>query len=1116
MSTYKEILAVLAYNASHAGKGDPLLEVTNGLTIPIASIDFLQFSLDQKGVLKLIDQAKSEEKERGIMPLCLAEKVLSWTYKQQQIQSPLLLNPCDFSIDKVRGVITLVPKVEERFVNPVLQKLILAEYGIELSGTPETIASELFSTGLATIEEGYYLGNFHHHRFDVLRDLEAIQSLAPDENLLELLGETTSEELEASIELSDGFVESSDPDQIAALDAISKRQTVIQGPPGTGKSQVLTNLLAKILHSGNQALVVSEKRVALEVLVKKLRSHGLDRFAFIATDSRQSKEFLAELKENWFALEEGQKFDFVPHDSSSALLGSLQLLLDTLNAPEVAGGLSYAEFLDATQNADLQKGSFDSTLPDLKTWLTEAPIIERIYNNHLTKTVGALQYGALKPEQLQRLDAILRELTNEFERLSGLVQCNTWGELLGVMKLAAAAQYQSSDLYRRHAGLLKKDSPQQKKFLKLRKKYLKLSLELAQLRNDHEANWLKKPTSEEVIMLQNDLKRGGIFAKSRFKRKWSTYSHLPIDQAGSLLVSRKECIDREVALIACRQELFDLGIEEPEVYLEIIFQQISDPSLSTDEQFCDWPEDKVRQLACSNKALSDLHTQLKLVFQFREECLLKELLCDALHQLAAIRQLIAEAPLFSELTHRALGQYGSFEELQLAVFHTNYQQFLLRFPYVKNIQADDLLLKCDAIKKAQLLEAKAFAEKIHENQQRIFERYQQLLRTPSAKLTADQKVLKERLKKGKSILVKAFSKKRNLPTLRSLYQSEAVEWIRILKPIWLCNPSQAARIFPMEKDLFTYGIFDEASQIPLENALGTIYRSKRIVVAGDSQQMSPSSFFKAGSHEKTDLLHQATFHWKSVPLSHHYRSEHPGLIQFSNKHFYQSSLKAFPSANADNKPVELHYVEGVYEQGVNVKEAQQVAQLLEQQIRSDLTIGVVAFSQHQLETIRTFLSPAAIASMEERIEQDTLFFKALENVQGDECDVLLISMGYGKDENGKFHMRFGPVNQSGGDKRLNVLFSRARKKIHVFTSVKSLDFKVSSNEGVELIRRYLQASENEEFIAVSDNFFQTHGITRNGNELLLKSPQHFFPNALEMVTHVHVLQQRGWNVRMAF
>jgi hypothetical protein len=1116
MSSYKERLDELIEQASQINKGDLLMEVNSGLTFSVASKEELKFSTRNKILKQIVDQNRKEEKERGISPLCLADHLIQWKHGKNQIQTPILLHPCKATIDKISETIFIEIIEGQSFVNPVLLRVLKNEFELSLSDDPSTILDKLKNAGFEQIEPISLIGNFHHHRFDVLRDLEAIQSLPPHKTLLELLGETAEENTDELIELSDGLVEPSDPDQLDSLDSISLRHTVIQGPPGTGKSQVLTNLLAKILYSGKQALVVSEKRVALEVLVKKLRANHLDHFVFIATESMPSKEFLSELKENWLSLEKGRKFEFIPHDSSSALLGNLQLLLDTLNAPEAVGGISYTEFLCAARGIDLSRGSFDSALPSMKMWLKEEQIIERIYEGNLQQIVGSFHYGALRIEQLQQLDNILRELSNEFERLSALFRFQTWGELLNAMKLAAAAQYQSSDLYLRHSSLLKKYSPQQKKFLKLRKKYLKLSFELHQLHDNHDTNWLKKPSSEEVKMLENAFTRRGIFAKSRFKRKWAAYSPLPADHVLSLLNIRKKIIDVEYALTKCRQELFELGVEEPEVYLEIIFQQITDQAHLTDEQLNEWPVKKVTQLAHSNKALLDLHTQLKLVFQFKEERLIKELINNVLCHLSEIRPILTESPLISEQTHRVLVHYGSFEALQSSVFCTNYQQFLLRFPYLKDFQADDLLHKCEAIANAQSQESQVYSNKIQENQQRIFETYQQILRAPSSTLTAEQKAFKERLTKGKAILVKAFSKKRNLPTLRSVYQSEAIEWIRILKPIWLCNPSQAARIFPMEKNHFEFGIFDEGSQIPLENSLGTIYRSRRIVVAGDSQQMSPSSFFSVGANEKTDLLHQAGFHWKTVPLLHHYRSEHPGLIQFSNMHFYQSSLRAFPSANAEKKPVELHYVDGVYEDGVNIKEAQVLATMLDQSIHSDLTIGVVAFSQNQLETIRTHLSPNSKMLIEERIEQDTLFFKAIENVQGDECDVLLISVGYGKDKEGKFHMRFGPLNQSGGLKRLNVLFSRARKKIHVFASVKSSDFKLSSNEAVELLRRYIHAAENEEFKLVSDTFFQTHRMTRKGNELLIQSPQQSFPKAQDMVNLVRTSVQRGWNVKLDF
>ena len=1115
MSRYKEILVALTENASHVNKGDLLMEVRSGLTFPVSSKEELSFSTDQKPLMQLVQQAKNEEKESGIFPLCFAEYLFKWNFRQEELQSPILLYPCSHKLNKVHAKISIELLEEQRFINPLLHRMLKNEFDLSLSDDPDLFFLGLENAGFGRIEKCLLLGNFHHHRFDILRDLEAIQQQDPHPSIQELFGEAENEAAKVIIDLSDAQIEPCDPDQLKALRSSTDQNTVVQGPPGTGKSQVLTNLLAKILLSGEQALVVSEKRVALEVLVKKLRIHGLDRYVFTSTDSKQSREFLSELKESWLELESQTPFPFVKHDPSAGLMGSLQLLLDTLNSPEACGGLSYSEFLSVAQGRDLSKGTFDSSLPSVKDWLIQAQLIEKLYAEKLQNTVANFQIGMLRREQLQTLDTTLYNLLTEFERLSGIIAMNTWGDLLKAMKCAAMAHYFSTDLYRRYANLLKKGSSPQKKFLVLRKRYLKLIAELKALEPTI-SDWKKIPSEQELTMLLTGEQETRFFARHRFRRLWRSFSSMPVEQAPSMLQTRKEQLLQQRALSRCTQDFLDMNIDQPEIYVELIYRQISEHPFESEALMENWSPEKLQQLAESNKALLDLHTQLKLVFQFREEHVLKELATRSIRDFPKIREHFLCASEYSAQIHRALALYATFQVLDAAVFHTNYEQFLLRFPFVRNVQASTLLQKCEKIFGAQSLEAKVLANQIHESRKHIFDSHQQLLRTPSAKLSVEKKAFRERLKRGKSILVKAFAKKRNLPSLRHLYESEASEWIRILKPICLCNPSQAARIFPLEKDLFTFGIFDEASQISLENALGSIYRSKRILVAGDSQQMSPATFFKAGSKERLDLLHQSSFYWKSVTLKHHYRSEHPGLIQFSNRYFYQSELKAFPSAYAEEHPVQLHLVEGVYQGGVNLKEAQEVAEELERHLSSTLSIGVVAFSKNQLETIRSFLSPRAIAKMNERMEVDTLFFNSLENVQGDECDILLISLGYGLDSDGKFHMRFGPLNQSGGDKRLNVLFSRARKKIHLYTSVRSSDFKLSPNEGVELLRRYLQDAENELYSSVTDAFLNTYRMARTGHELILKSPQQTFPNALDMVTFVRVLRQREWKLTMEF
>ena len=275
--------------------------------------------------------------------------------------------------------------------------------------------------------------------------------------------------------------------------------------------------------------------------------------------------------------------------------------------------------------------------------------------------------------------------------------------------------------------------------------------------------------------------------------------------------------------------------------------------------------------------------------------------------------------------------------------------------------------------------------------------------------------------------------------------------------------------------------------------------------------MSPSTYFKAGSKDAVDLLHQASFHWKNVSLKHHYRSDHPELIRFSNRYFYQNELKAFPSFTALKQPIQSHLVEGRYENGKNLIEAKATAAFIQKTLSSNETIGIVAFSQTQLEAIFAALDPKSQEILLERVEEDRAFLRSLEHVQGDECDHLIISLGYGKDEEGQFHMRFGPLNQAGGGKRLNVLLTRARKKIDFFHSVTASDFSLSQNENVDLLRRFLHQLET----ATTETELEFPGSLepiQHGNKLTFSQIFSSITDAGELVTLVRVLESRGWKL----
>jgi len=303
-------------------------------------------------------------------------------------------------------------------------------------------------------------------------------------------------------------------------------------------------------------------------------------------------------------------------------------------------------------------------------------------------------------------------------------------------------------------------------------------------------------------------------------------------------------------------------------------------------------------------------------------------------------------------------------------------------------------------------------------------------------------------------------------------------------------------------------IVDEASQINLSHAVGTLYRSKRILIAGDSQQMAPSQFFKQRNDDAQSLLHKGSYYFKNIVLKNHYRSEHPALISFSNKHFYNNELVAFPSIRQEKQPLVLHYIEnGIYTERQNENEAKDLVRFIQPLLKNEKEkLGIVAFSLSQLSCIFNQFSTREQLLIQDRIDNDTLFFKSLENVQGDECDRLLISFGYGKNSEGQFDMRFGPINEKNGDKRLNVLFSRARKKIDFFTSVKSEDFNLQANSAVILLKKWhLMLEQDLEELPDNQNSFKI-----NKNKISMENWAHCSIEAMDIFAITNTLKNRGW------
>lgn len=331
------------------------------------------------------------------------------------------------------------------------------------------------------------------------------------------------------------------------------------------------------------------------------------------------------------------------------------------------------------------------------------------------------------------------------------------------------------------------------------------------------------------------------------------------------------------------------------------------------------------------------------------------------------------------------------------------------------------------------------------------------------------------------------SKKLRHCKIRDL-MSRAGDAVQALKPCFLMSPLSLARFLPADSISFDLVIMDEASQIRPEDAIGAILRAKQLVVVGDPKQLPPTSFFDRQLQEESDAEQSQFDQAESIlevamrafqpcrRLRWHYRSRHEQLIRFSNEQFYDSDLIVFPSPKGPSAGygIRSHFIEdGSFSNGINLREGEKIAQAIVSHAieHPDESLGVAAFNQSQAEWIDDQLfslcrsdsrAMEAVAKLRERA--DGLFIKNLESIQGDERDVMFLSYTYGPDPTtGKVFQRFGPINFDAGWRRLNVLITRARKRMEVFSSLRfdQIANDAKTSRGVRAFRGFLEYIQTE-------------------------------------------------------
>lgn len=951
-------------------------------------------------------------------------------------------------------------------------------------------------------------------------------------------------------------VVAADPAQVRAISrAHSAHSYVIQGPPGTGKSQTITNLIADHLRHGKRVLFVCEKRAALDVVFYRLKQRGLSRLCCLIHDVQDDKRpFITELKETYEAyLANPGRLAEVEAERSQKVFGLEQDLTtvarfcQAMGAVDPRAGLRLRELyarLIALGEGHPEVGEAEAeTLPPYALWTSHGAAVRTlaqtledagqapIFARHPLRWLAPELAGSEQP--LTRLQAALEVATpgvRELARLSGLAlgveAQGTLGEAGALLEAAAVLQPFLSGSLR---ALL---APEDASVAALRAGLVELRGLEAQLAEAAErtTRWKEKLPQDEVAAALAQAKAVEAHPMRWFLPSWWRLKKVlqaRYDFAGHAVAPAWSqvlgALEAEYALEGRRDAQLRVlrerfGVEDV-VALGSQVERLHAPEApSAVRELCDRARsgavtaEALRALAGLRETLARLQQALAGVLLPLDALplpavpLALEGVGGALALVPRVLPLLAALRDAPALHGVLVARDWTPTQLEAALLLASVRRLHRSHPEAASLDGVQLGLVLERLSAGEVALRDLNASLISERAHAAFLEKVQRSSLPAAGLPLEEREWKKHFAKGRKELEHEFAKVMRHRSIRDLAEDADTRAVLAqLKPVWLMSPSSVADTLPFEQG-FDVVIFDEASQIPLEESVPALYRAPQVIVVGDDKQLPPTDFFssrggddEAGDPQGTEgpelqsgsLLTEAAGALPSQLLAWHYRSRSESLISFSNAAFYDRRLLTVPDcrtlgaltpidAGAPSaetvldRPVGFHLVPGaVYEKRTNPAEAEYVARLVKALLekRSGVTLGIVAFSEAQQTTIERALEALAASDAgfrelyeaEQQREEDDqfcgLFVKNLENVQGDERDVILLSVCYGPDRRGKMLMNFGPINKRGGEKRLNVVFSRARRHMVVVSSILPGAITNDYNDGASCLKGYLAYAE---------------------------------------------------------
>ncbi len=1094
-----------------------------------------------KRLYKIYLSSRESLTEQAVNTLYISFGMLEYKEpnSDQVLRAPLVMVPV--KIDRRKDTPKYAQPFEISFleddiyVNPALRQKLINHYELDIDLPFETLNEYYDKLSRLVGDKGWnidtsavYMGIYAFQKLSLYRDLISQRDLIESHPIIrKLIGEDVtlpdpdvSEDLDLMDPKETFHVLDADSSQQQAILAARKGYSfVLQGPPGTGKSQTIANIIAQLLADGKKVLFVSEKMAALEAVKKRLDAVGIGHYLLeMHNASSNGKKWVLEQLER--ALSENKLYE---HDEKLIdQLSELRMilrkygkeLLDSENypiPPYLAYGrlarLSHIKFPDIDVDVKLDFDGFKKNI----SLLEELDMYEDQLNNYHNSIFKYLnnrdfpsftdmhrqKFKELLERALEYIEYIKRD-SKELHELIGLV-FNCMDDLSNLdNKLSVFMNAEIPDGYDISPKWFTVDVGDILKRLE--------RLKLKWNESEVISNYFESKYSPEIYSIEdiNDIYEKLTKNYALLPTRWVDPRYKSIENKFRELLRNPEIkltyddlvndVRQLMTFIRIKKEIADdevyvkelLGIDYVDIDSLLAFYRWLD-HLKKNKMFNPHIVKSVvegKDIKGKSKKFVDdvdkfVDVYLKITDLYLGEAVDKILRFASWDKLDGYLKYtydhLVEIPKWIEFKNTL----SKLPEELIHVFERamadkarNYRVaelyekiFLLK--YLDRIELDLSRKSREYLDMVRDKFMESDREHKYYSRSRIIEMIES--KKPKLSLTSSSSEV--------GILKKELGKSKHHKPLRKLFE-EIKNLVFVLKPCFMMSPLSVATFIDPKVLNFDVVIFDEASQIMVEDAISSILRAKQVIIVGDSKQLPPTTFFRVNEdidveedlEDAESVLDEASTILGTHTLKWHYRSKCESLIGFSNEHFYNHELITFPNSYINHFAIDfVHVPEGQYDRGgtrQNKPEARKIVELVKEHFdkHPDKSLGVLAFSIAQqqaiLDELDEFLrqNPDYSRFINDDRALRSFFVKNLETVQGDERDVIILSLGYGRDPEGNLALNFGPINKEGGVKRLNVAITRAIERIIVVSSILPEDINESktSSEGLKMLKRYLE------------------------------------------------------------